>query len=239
MDDGGLVVDEHVSGKSEALRDFWARCAQYERLGLDRRAAARFVARAAGSLCGPVLDVGTGRGLFAVELARRGVPVVSVDVDGEQQDFARLVAREAGVGDLVQFVEGDAARLEYPSEHFRCVAMMDVLHHLEQPAPILREMCRVLRAGHPLIVGEFDEAGFDLVASVHRDDGGTHARTATTFDGAVEELVRLGLRPQRRSAGYCHHVAVMLKTFTPARFRLPLASRDEPSTRPRFRPTDR
>jgi ubiquinone/menaquinone biosynthesis C-methylase UbiE len=37
----------------------------------------------AGDLAGPALDVGTGRGLLAMAVARRGLDVVSVDVNEE------------------------------------------------------------------------------------------------------------------------------------------------------------
>ena len=65
-------------------QEFEARIAQYRALGHDRLAAVRFVAGAAGRLHGPALDVGTGRGLLARELARLSLDVVSVDVDASE-----------------------------------------------------------------------------------------------------------------------------------------------------------
>jgi len=60
----------------ERLRAFRARNVEYVRLGHDRLATARFMVESAGALRGPALDVGTGKGLRAIELALRGLQIV-------------------------------------------------------------------------------------------------------------------------------------------------------------------
>jgi len=200
-----------TSSISERLRAFRTRSSHYLRLGYDRVAAARFVVETAGALCGPALDVGTGKGLLAIELARTGMEVVSVDVDGEEQELARLLAEEAGVGNQISFVHGDAAHLSYPDCTFGCVAMMDVLHHLDDPDPVLREMVRVLKDAGLIVVADFDEQGFELVSRVHREEGRDHPRTAATVVWAQDELSRAGLRRTRRTTGCLHDVVVLLK----------------------------
>ncbi|MGB3413012.1 MAG: class I SAM-dependent methyltransferase [Microthrixaceae bacterium] len=60
-----------------------------------------------------VLDVGCGPGRHAVELARRGIRVVGVDISEEFIRVARELAADAGVGDLVEFVRGDARQLDF------------------------------------------------------------------------------------------------------------------------------
>ena len=183
----------------------------YQRRGLDRTAAARFVVASGGMLRGPALDVGTGKGLLAIELARTGMAVVSVDVDGEEQELAKFLAQEAGVGSRMTFVHGDAAHLSYPDGHFGCVAMMDVLHHLDEPGPVLREMARVLEHAGRIIVADFDEQGFDLVAGVHRGEGRVHSRTATTIERAMAELEKAGCRSLGYSNLALHDVVVLVK----------------------------
>jgi len=64
----------------ERLRAFRAKNLEYVGLGHDRLAAARFVVESAGALRGPALDVGTGKGLLAIDLARRGLQVVSISM---------------------------------------------------------------------------------------------------------------------------------------------------------------
>lgn len=183
----------------------------YQRRGLDRTAAARFVVASGGMLRGPALDVGTGKGLLAIELARAGLDVVSVDLDALEQELAALLSVEAGVEEHIRLVHGDAAHLSYPDGHFGCVAMMDVLHHLDDPGPVLREMVRVLSLDGIAIVADFDEGGFDLVSSIHRQDGREHPRSATTLALAEDELARAGFRTVLRNAGHFHDVVVLRK----------------------------
>ncbi|NMB77269.1 MAG: class I SAM-dependent methyltransferase [Myxococcales bacterium] len=152
----------------ELLRAFHARNVEYLRLGHDRLAAARFVVDAAIELRGPALDVGTGKGLLAIELARRGLEVVSIDVDDQERGLARLLADDAGLASRITFEDGNAAKLPYADGRFGCVAMTDVLHHLADPHPVLREMARVVNVGGILLIAEFDEQGFELVSRVHR-----------------------------------------------------------------------
>lgn len=196
----------------ERLRAFHARCLQYCRLGHDRVAAARFVVASAGELRGPALDVGTGKGLLAIELARAGMEVVSVDTDAEEQGMARLLAEEAGVSGRISFFHGDAAHLPYRDGSFGCVAMMDVLHHLHDPLPVLAEMTRLLEHGGLMVIADFDEQGFDLVSRVHREEGREHPRTPVTVARVEEDLSRLGLQRITRTTGCLHEIAVFRKS---------------------------
>jgi ubiquinone/menaquinone biosynthesis C-methylase UbiE len=195
----------------ERLRAFHARDEQYRLLGHDRWAAARFVAEAAGQFQGTALDVGTGKGLLAIEMARAGMDLVSVDLDADEQDVASLLAEEAGVSGHIRFVHGDAAHLSFSDGSFVCVAMMDVLHHLHAPVPVLAELTRVLAPAGHMVVADFDEQGFELVARVHRAEGREHPRTAATVSLAEAELARLGLRPIARMTACLHEVAVLFK----------------------------
>ena len=195
----------------ERLRAFRVRNQRYLELGHDRERAARFIVENGPSCHGPALDVGTGKGLLAVALAEKGIEVVSVDVDAEEQALARLLAGEAGVDGRIQFLHGDAARLSYPDEYFACVAMMDVLHHLADPVPVLHEMARVLRRGGLALLADFDEEGFALVARVHRQEGGHHPRTATTVTLARDILLHAGFHCTRQTQGCLHDVVVLSK----------------------------
>ena len=195
----------------DRVQVFHERDLRYQRRGLDRTAAARFVVASGGPLRGPALDVGTGKGLLAIELARAGLDVVSVDLDAMEQELAALLSAEAGVEEHIRLVHGDAAHLSYPDGHFGCVGMMDVLHHLDHPEPVLREMVRVLSLDGIAIVADFDEGGFDLVSSIHRQDGREHPRSATTLACAQDELTRAGLQTVLRTSGHFHDVVVLRK----------------------------
>jgi len=190
---------------------FWARMRQYEGLGFDRFAAADFVIGTGGILSGPALDIGTGKGLAAQALARRGLDVVSVDLDGDEQSLARLLAAEARLGDRVRFVRGDAAALPFAADHFGCAAVVDLLHHLDKPEPALEEAARVLRPAGMLILADFSDEGLELVARVHREEGREHPVSGATPDSAAAYLSGKGFDVAARSSGRRHDVIALVK----------------------------
>ncbi len=190
---------------------FEARTAQYLRLGYNRFAAADFVATAAGRLTGPALDIGTGRGITALALARQGLNVVSVDTDADEQTLASLLAAEKGLKDRIRFLQGDAAGLPYSENHFGCAAMMDVLHHLKDPMPVLEETARVLRPSGIFILAEFTPEGFELVSRVHQEEGRDHPVSGVTLKSAEALLSGRVFEIAGRRSGHKHEVIVFRK----------------------------
>jgi ubiquinone/menaquinone biosynthesis C-methylase UbiE len=186
---------------------FVARTEQDLREGHDRFRAAQFVAEATSDLEGPALDVGTGKGLLGMALVRRGLDVVSVDVNEEDSALAALLAREAGLDGRIRFLLGDGRSLPLPDRYFGSVAMMDVLHHLEDVAPVLGEMIRVIRPRGRIVVADFTEEGFELVAAAHRAEGREHPRSAVTMDEVGAVLTAAGWRLYGETTGHLHRVA--------------------------------
>ncbi len=207
---GELTAEENIDlvGRRDL---FLARSEQYLCAGLDRWGAARFVARAGGTLSGPALDVGTGKGLLAIELARLGLDVLSVDVDREEQALAALLAREAGVERRITFLSSDAGAIPTEDGSFGCAAMMDVLHHLHDPEPILSETVRLVRAGGVVTVADFSREGFEIVARVHRASGREHRESGVTVAAARAGLEGRGLHCRAELHAHWHEVLVMAK----------------------------
>ena len=58
---------------------------QYLRRGYDRFAVSDFVIDAGGKLLSPALDIGTGKGLTAMALAKKGLEVISVDIEANEE----------------------------------------------------------------------------------------------------------------------------------------------------------
>lgn len=190
---------------------FLARTERYLSLGFDRFAAAEFVVKTGGRLSGPALDIGTGKGLTAMALARRGLEVISVDTDADEQALASFLAAEAGLRDHVRFACGDASVLSSPDEYFGCAAMADVLHHLQDPAPVLKETARVLKPSGILILADFSAEGFELVAGVHREEGWGHPISGVTMESAAAFLSGRGFEVTVRCSGHKHDVMVLAK----------------------------
>jgi len=196
---------------------FEDRSRRYLSLGFDRPAAAAFVIGAAGPLAGPGLDIGTGKGLTARMLARRVAEVVvSVDIDADEQALAAYLAAREGLGERIRFVRADASGLPFPAAFFGCAVMVEVLHHLAEPGPVLDEMSRVLRPEGVIILADFSAEGFELVARVHGEEGRAHPVSGATVDGAAAFLAGRGFSLAAGLTGQYHDVRVLVKTSFPA-----------------------
>jgi len=116
-----------------------------------------------------VLDVGCGSGAVTREIARRvGSRGVAVGLDPSPAllAVARQLAKEAGVGDRIEFREGDALRLPFPDGSFDAVVCVTVLSHVPRGETAIPEFVRVLRPGGRLGVFDLDT---DMTAFTHPD----------------------------------------------------------------------
>jgi SAM-dependent methyltransferase len=96
-----------------------------------------------------VLDVGCGSGLYAAELAQRGADVVGFDNSAKLVQHAR---RRAGSRADLR-VHDVREPLDWLGDETVDRAVMAlVLHHLDDPAPALREVHRVLKPEGRLVV---------------------------------------------------------------------------------------
>jgi SAM-dependent methyltransferase len=188
---------------------FWTRTAQYRSEGYDRIAGPSILLDEAGALDGPVLDVGTGMGITARELARRGPDVVSVDTNADDQEVAAFLTGEEGLASRVRFVLADASALPFPDHHFGSAVAFDVLHHLGSGPPVLTELLRVVRPGGLLVLADFTREGFEVVSRVHAAEGRVHAEGPVTVDWTRGFLCALGLTERRVSDGRLHRLSVM------------------------------
>ena len=162
-------------------------------LGHDGGRAAALVLDGVGPLEGPVLDLGSGMGVMARELARRGLMVESVDVSAEDQEVAVSLTEGTGLEPRVRFTPADGAALPFPDGAFASAVSFNVLHHLKDGASVLREIVRVLRPGGLLVLVDFSPEGFGFAARVLAAEGAEHPEGPVTLDWARGFLVSLGL----------------------------------------------
>jgi ubiquinone/menaquinone biosynthesis C-methylase UbiE len=116
-----------------------------EFVGLAARIAALVPARAT------VLEVAPGPGFLAIELARRGLEVLAVDISKAFVDIARRNAAVAGV--KPRFELGDAAALPVADGTADFAVCRAAFKNFSQPVRALAEMRRVLRpSGTALLI---------------------------------------------------------------------------------------
>lgn len=167
---------------------FLDRVKRFEKHGHDQLGVPLFVLDSAGPLDDPVLDLGTGKGVMARALARRGYRVVSVDVSAEEQELAAFLTEEDDVRSRIELVEVDGVTLPFDDGTFGAAVTVNALHHLEDGASALGELARVVKPGGKIVLADFSLAGFRMVADVHREEGTGHAEGPVTMEWAREFL---------------------------------------------------
>jgi len=105
------------------------------------------------------LDVGCGPAFLACELGREVGPsgrIVGLDESPEMLEAARARIAREGLGDRVEVLEGDAARLDFPAAAFDFVTAAQVYLYVPDVPGALAEAARVLRPGGRLAVVDTD-----------------------------------------------------------------------------------
>lgn len=182
-----------ATADAERARDLAAR--------LERRAKAEDEVAARDTYLGlldiaageRVLDVGCGSGAVTRAIAKRvGSRGLAVGLDQSPAllAVARELARQAGVGDCVEFHEGNALRLPFPDSSFDAVVCVTVLSHVPKGEAAIPELVRVLRPGGRLGVFDLDT---DMTAFTHPDRALTRRIVAAASDATAVNgwLVRL------------------------------------------------
>lgn len=94
---------------------------------------------------GTVLDLGTGTGRWAIDMALAGAEVTAIDPSDNMLAVAANKAKECGV--RVTFDKGRGESIDFEECSFDVVvAMGDVLSYTDEPHRVLAEVARVLRA---------------------------------------------------------------------------------------------
>ena len=105
---------------------------------------------------GKVLDVGTGPGFVAIEVARLlcgiGCEVVGMDLSSAMLAQAAENAAREGLNGMLTWREGDAKAMPFGDGEFDLIVCNDSLHHWEDPLPVFDEIERVLKDDAKCIV---------------------------------------------------------------------------------------
>lgn len=157
-----------LSPRTRHARDLFAGLpATYDRVGTvlsfgqDPRWRRFMVSRVRRPEGGRVLDVATGTGSVAIELARSMEAPSIIGLDQSHPMIRRGVQRAAseGLSGRIRFVLGQGERLPFPDETFNVVTFSYLLRYVDRPAETLVEMARVVRPGGTMAGLEFHVPG--------------------------------------------------------------------------------
>jgi ubiquinone/menaquinone biosynthesis C-methylase UbiE len=149
-----------------------------------------------------VLDLGSGPGILACELAKEVAPegtITAVDISAEMNAIASSRIREAGLADRIDVREGDAVALALPEGSFDAAVSTQVIEYVEDVDAALREVGRVLRPGGRLVLLDTDWA--TLVWSSRDGDRATQILEAWSTHAPQAHLPRT-LAPRLRECGF-------------------------------------
>jgi len=148
--------------KRHALELFTGLPARYDRTGAimsfgqDPRWRRALVAAVDPRPGQRVLDVATGTGMVAFELARRGSEVTGLDQSEQMLSGARAkLLKLPAMAERIKFVQGEAERLPFGDGEFDALTFTYLLRYVDDRAATLAELARVVRPGGRIGMVEF------------------------------------------------------------------------------------
>jgi demethylmenaquinone methyltransferase/2-methoxy-6-polyprenyl-1,4-benzoquinol methylase len=99
-----------------------------------------------------VLDVATGTGAVAIELARANPARTVVGID---QSAEMLATAKQRIGERIELREGRAESLPFADGEFDALTFTYLLRYVDDPAATLRELMRVVKPGGMIAMLEF------------------------------------------------------------------------------------
>jgi demethylmenaquinone methyltransferase / 2-methoxy-6-polyprenyl-1,4-benzoquinol methylase len=145
----------HARTLFAGIADEYDRMGSVLSFGQDPRWRRFLVSRVNAMPGSTVLDVATGTGLVARELARKNLNVVGLDQSPSMVRRGRSAVEATGLGERIRFVAGQAQALPFADETFDAVTFTYLLRYVDDPAATVRELARVLRPGGVMASLEF------------------------------------------------------------------------------------
>lgn len=186
----------------ENHRRYLERKALYGSFGYDVDRERDFILEQAKPIEGKILEAGTGKGHFALALAKAGHSFVTFDISAEEQRFAKLNLAYFGFEKAADFRIENGERTSFSDGSFETVFSVNVLHHLRHPISVLDEFIRIVSPQGKLILADFTEEGFKVMDKIHGLEGNVHEVGKVTLSDAQAHLVKKGFSVKATKSAY-------------------------------------
>ncbi|MDD4980115.1 MAG: class I SAM-dependent methyltransferase [Candidatus Omnitrophica bacterium] len=174
----------------------------YKSFGCDVDQERAFIIEKAQPLYGDILEAGTGKGHFALALAKEGYRFTTFDISKEEQKFARLNLKYFGLDQLVDFRIENGESLSFKDKSFDIIFSINTFHHLVNPYKVLDELIRLLSFEGKLILSDFTKEGMALMDKIHASEGRKHEVSKTTLADIEPYLIKKGFKINKASSKF-------------------------------------
>jgi 2-polyprenyl-3-methyl-5-hydroxy-6-metoxy-1,4-benzoquinol methylase len=188
------VIDNH--------KRYLERQALYKSFGYDVYKERDFILKQSQPVSGRILEAGTGKGHFALALAKAGYYFVTFDISPEEQRFARLNIAHFGFESQVDFRIENGERTSFANASFDTIFSVNVLHHLRNPYQVINEFIRLVSPKGKIILADFTLEGFKVMDKIHSLEGNSHEMGKVGLTGAQAYLQKNGFSVQKVSSLY-------------------------------------
>ena len=192
-------MDKEVA---ENHKKYLERKALYKSFGYDVDKERDFILEQAKPLCGRILEAGTGKGHFALALAKAGYSFVTFDISADEQRFAKLNIAHFGFEKQVDFKIENGEHTSFPDSSFDVIFSVNVLHHLRNPYQVIDELIRLISSQGKLILADFTEEGFKVMDKIHGLEGNTHEVGQVSLPDAESYLIKKGFLAKKAKSVY-------------------------------------
>jgi 2-polyprenyl-3-methyl-5-hydroxy-6-metoxy-1,4-benzoquinol methylase len=181
----------------EFHKKYLDRLSFYKKFGYDIEAERKFILEKAYPLYGDILEVGTGKGYFSLELAKEGYKFTSIDISDSEQEFARLNIRYLGFEKLINFRVENAEDLSFDNSSFDIIFSINTIHHLNSPTKVIDELIRIVTFEGKIILSDFTKEGLKIIGEIHAKEGRRHEAGRVILPDISSYLESKGFRIEK------------------------------------------
>lgn len=181
---------------------FLERKALYKSFGCDIDKERVFIIEKAQPIYGDILEAGTGKGHFALALAKDGYRFTTFDISEQEQKFAKLNLKYFGLDHLVDFRIENGECLSFKDKSFDIIFSVNTFHHLINPHKVVDELIRLLTFEGKLILSDFTQEGMALMDKIHASEGRKHEVNKTTLADIERYLIEKGFKIDKASTKF-------------------------------------
>ncbi len=169
----------------------------YKKFGYDIPQERSFIIEKSKPIHGRILEIGTGKGYFTIELARQRCYFSTVDISEVEQAIARLNIEYFGLQEFVDFKIEKKDALSFPDQSFDVIFCINTLHHFLYPFQMIDEMIRIRNSQGKIIVSDFSQEGFAIVEQVLAMEGKKHDISPISLDEIEAYFLRQKFRIEK------------------------------------------